>query len=239
MLSLTCGKTGPILSGLERFRVLKRSRGSLRASYSVLCKGMQLPLLRRCADLCVSEIYHLSLAGGKKDLPALRSLVVRAAGAGDLDALVQFYGDRPLLESRFDRGDLCILALCKEQVVAAAWFAVGPSEFHEDQETMHYYSKIPSGAAWIYDGRGTKLGAWGTLMAKLPQTLASRNIDNLVALVNFNNWRAIDAHRSLGFKSTATIGYVGAFGLHRCFFRTKESRWRPLPATVSGVELCV
>ena len=238
MTSLTRGKTGLLLPGLERFLVLKRSRGNLRAFYSVLRKGVQMPLLRQCVDLGVGEIYHLSLSRAKRDLPALRSLVVREAGAGDFDTLASFYDNRSLIQSRFDRDDLCILTLCREKVVAAAWFAVGPSEFHEDWDSTHFFGKIPTGCAWIYDGRGAKLGAWGSLMAKLPDMLERRNIDSLVALVDYNNWQAIDAHRSLGFQSAATIGSLGAFGFYRCFCRTAGDRWRHLPATVGGVELC-
>ncbi len=103
---------------------------------------------------------------------------------------------------------------------------------------MHYYGKISPGTAWIYDGRGTKLGAWGSLMATLPAMLEKRKVDGLAALVECNNWQALDAHRSLRFESTALLASFSLFGWHRCYCKSRDAFWRTIPTTVSDVELC-
>ncbi len=238
MPNLTRNNIALRLPAWERFLTLKRSRGNWRALYSVLQKALELPLLRRWMDLYVGEIHQLSLRDAKRNLRALRSIVVREAGADDLDALAQFYDNRLLIESRFARDDLCVVALCGEELVAAAWLTVGPGEFLEDAIQTHCVSKIPLGVAWIYDGKGTKLGAWGSLMARLPDLLEKRGLNDLLGMVDYNSWQSIDAHRSLGFRNAATFACLGAFGFRRCFHRTEGRRWRRLPLTIADVQFC-
>ncbi len=149
MTSITCRNTGLPLTGFRRFLSLKRTRGSLHASYSVLRKVLQIPLLRHCIE--------------------------------------KFFPD----------------------------------------------------TAWSYDGRGPKLGAWGSLMATFPAMLEKRKIHGLTALVECNNWQAFDAHRSLRFEATALRASLSLFGWHRCYYyKSKGAFWCTIPTTVSGVELC-
>ncbi len=129
------------------------------------------------------------------------------------------------------------LAETYSRKLARLLFSLTQSSANPPVTTLH--RKILPDTAWSYDGRGPKLGAWGSLMATFPAMLEKRKIHGLTALVECNNWQAFDAHRSLRFEATALRASLSLFGWHRCYYyKSKGAFWCTIPTTVSDVELC-
>ena len=139
--------------------------------------------------------------------------------------------------ARLERGDLCVLTVSQQKIGAALWLAIGPGVFREDWDDMRYTCQFPAGVGWTYDGKGTRWGAWGTLMARLPDLLDPFSVHELVTLIDCNNWQSLDAHRSLGYENIGAVGSIGALGLVCSVCRSRDRRWHRLPARIGSVEI--
>lgn len=237
MTTVTRPTTGLIPKSLARMLLLRHTRGSARAMYSMLRKVTSLPILRRCVYFCAGDLYYLQLAKSKSAARTPKSFVVRQATGEDLPALADFFGERELIDSRFERGDLCIITLCQDNIGAAVWLAVGPGEYHDDWGDLRCVCRLPAHVAWTYDGRGTKLGAWGTLMARLPDLLRKHGVTDLVTLIDCNGWKSIDAHKSLSYQHIGVIARLGVFGLKQSVCKPCPGSWRFLPTQLDKIEI--
>jgi len=196
-----------------------------------------LPLLRQGARIYAGELLRLSLADARPPGRTPRNFVVRVSEDNDWTSLVEYYGSESVVRDRVARGDLCVLTLCQDRIAAAGWMATGPGEFHEDWNEARYVCRFQSGVAWTYDGRGTKWGAWGTLMAHLPDLMRERDVHELITIIDCNNWKSLDAHRSLGYETIGFIGCIGALGLVRSACKPYGRRWQFPPATIAGLDI--
>ncbi|MFV2066357.1 MAG: hypothetical protein ACC645_05205 [Pirellulales bacterium] len=237
MRSVAAATTGSMRKRLARKFHLLRTRGAVRFGYTALRGIASLPLLRRSVRIYAGELLRLPLVDVSAVARTPRNFVVRLSDADDLPALVEYYGSEPLVRRRLDRGDLCVLTLCQDRIGAAVWLAVGPGDFREDWGEARYVCRFPTEVSWTYDGRGSKWGAWGTLMARLPDLMRQRGVHELVTLIDCNNWQSLDAHRSLGYETVGLIGCVGALGLIRSACKPLRRRWTFPPATIAGLEI--
>ena len=215
---------------------MRRKHGNARIAYAAVRKVVLLPVLRRCLRICASDVCRLELADGKRAARIPKSFVVRMANLDDLEPLAAYYDDRQLVSERFQRGDLCVITLCQDAIGAAVWLSFGPGEFREDWDQQRYTCCFPAGTGWSYDGRGTKWGAWGAMMAKLPELVRERDVDELWTMIDCNNWKSLDAHRSLGYETIGIVGSAGLFGLVRSICKRPRQWWHPLPARMGTVE---
>ncbi len=85
-----------------------------------------------------------------------------------------------------------------------------PNVSEEDWAELRCSFVFPPGVAWVYDGKGTKLGAWGSLLASLPGFLEEVGACQVATVVDVNNWKSLDTQRSLGFEN---IGWVACLAL--------------------------
>ena len=236
MTTVTRPTTGLIPQSLARMLLLRRSRGTARTVYSIVRKVTTLPIVRRCTYFCASDLYRLQLSKATSPTRTPKSFVVRQATGDDLPALADYFGDRALVETRLERGDVCVITLCQDKVGAAVWLTVGPGEYHDDWDDLRCVCRLPAHVAWTYDGRGTKLGAWGTLMAKLPDLLQEHGVTELDTLIDCNGWKSLDSHKSLSYENIGTIARFGAFGLMQSVCKPRRGKWRFLPTRLGEIE---
>ena len=74
-------------------------------------------------------------------------------------------------------------------------------------------------------------------MARLPHLLAERGLRTVFTLIEWNNWKSLDAHKSLGYESVGLVCCIQACGVARPAYRTSETRWQSPPGRIENVEL--
>ena len=237
MTSVTTAKTASLVAGGARWARRVRAHGLSRGAYSVIGKVVNLPVIRRFVDLCAVDVFHARLSDWKPGGHVLRGFDVRQADTRDLAALADYFGSEQRVRERFRRGDRCLAALSRGEMGAAVWFAVGPNDYTEDWDDLRCVFRFPSEVAWSFDGRGTKLGAWGSLMVRFPEQLRELGVEEVFTLVEWNNWRSVDSHKSLGFKNVAAIGCLRIAPLVWRAFSTNGRRWRAPPGSIGRLEL--
>lgn len=237
MTTVTRVRTGKTTAPLRRLLMLRRTRGSARALYSLLRHLASRPLLRPWVKICAGDLWRRNLADPGKTVRAPASYVVRLAGPQDLPELAEYSDGEQQVRTRFERGDLCVVTKCSDRIGAALWLTPGPGEFSEDAADFGCSFRIPAGVAWTYDGRGTKFGAWGTLMARLPGILRERDIHEINTVIDCNNWKSIDAHRSLGYETFGVVARATLFGIGATLCRPAGQRWRRLPMDLGGLAM--
>jgi hypothetical protein len=155
-----------------------------------------------------------------------------------LPELTDYFGERSRIERRFERGDVCLMTVCRKRICAAVWFALGPNNYTEDWEALQCAFRFPANTTWCFDGKGTKLGAWGSLMAKVPDYLRERDVREVFTMIGCNNWQSIDSHRSLGYQSIGLIASLGTPNRRSVLFREYGYPWQRLPGSMSKLKLC-
>ncbi len=228
MKTPTLAITGRLLAPWRRFMLLRKTRGMWRACYSLSRKLLKVTGLRSTLHLCASDLLLLPVSESHQPKRTPASYTVREAGAEDVAALADYYGSSAKVRRRLAEGNRCIITLCAEVIGAAVWLAPGPCEFNEDEDELSCTIIIPPNTAWTFDGRGTRLGAWGTLMARLPQLLPAWNVDTLATLIDSNNWQSLDAHVSLGYQTLGTFICTGTRWHRRPIYRSRSGPSRRL-----------
>jgi hypothetical protein len=151
--------------------------------------------------------------------------------------LSAYFGpDRPV-EARIRRGDVCVLATRGGQIGAALWLAVGPAEYGEDVPDLGCSLSVPPHVAFTYDGKGTRLGAWGTLMMQLPDLLGERQVGRTVTLVDIENTHSIRSHLALGYRRAGYVGCVKVARWVKTVYTEGGGTWRMLPGHIGSVVL--
>ena len=92
--------------------------------------------------------------------------------------------------------------------------------------------------AWMYDGKGTKLGAWGGMMMQTPKHLKEMGIEEIYTMIDWENRKSIEPMLSLGLAQVGSFIFLKLFGIK--FTRCKPQgsrRWRRLPARIGSLEL--
>ncbi len=242
MTILTRVKTGPLALRLRRAVQLRRARGTARAGYAVLRRLVAMPLLRHAVHLSAVDFWRLQLPESWSPPRTSPLFTVRLAQTDDIPALAHYFGHGKLVEARFARGDRCVIATSQGAIGAAVWLAIGPSQFAEDWEDLRCAFRFPAGVAWTYDGKGTKLGAWGTMMKLLPQflledSLLKDKVQEIATIIDCNNWQSMDAHRSLGYQSAGVLLHTRVLGCTVHLFKPLQQRWRRLPTAIDPVEV--
>lgn len=193
------------------------------------CFGGETPLI-------LSGLYTANVA----DLPNNvrgRRYEIRPATEQDLPRLSTYFGsDRPIA-NRYRRGDIGVLAVRGDEICAAVWLATGPTEYSEDVRDLGCSLAVPEGVVFSYDGKGTRLGAWGTLMAHLPRLLDELQIRQIVTLIDYENTLSIRSHRSLGYRREGYVGCVKFARWVQSFYTDAGGIWRMLPGRIGSVSL--
>jgi hypothetical protein len=236
MTFATTRTIGWFRSRLQRLVRLGRAHGPTRVAYRIARKLAALPGVRRCVRFCVVEVLTASTdelrSGGR--IP--KSFVVERAG-DDEQVLADYFGHTEFIHERLARNDVCIVTRCNGKIGAGVWLSAGPNDYHENWDELRCVVRFPAGVAWSYDGKGTRWGAWGALMARLPAFLDDLHVDDVYTLIDCDNQESLAGHFSLGYHRVALVGCVAIFGLSVTAYSPCGERWRPAPGRVGKLEL--
>ena len=151
---------------------------------------------------------------------------IRKATVEDEPAIAAYFEDEYLVRERFRRGDTCMITLAKEKVCAAVWFCSGPNQYVEDWGALRSVFRTETGSAWSFNGKGTRMGAWGALMTRFPGLLAEEGNQEVYTLIDFDNLPSIEAHRSLGYQRAGLFACFSALGITLRLFRPDAGKWQ-------------
>ncbi|NQU20513.1 MAG: hypothetical protein HQ567_04465 [Candidatus Nealsonbacteria bacterium] len=210
---------------------LARSRGLGRAVFRVADRVVNANWWRRWWRLGVVEIYHAPL-GDLRRSRVPRIFNVRMTTQDDLPALEDYFGDPQRVRDRFRRGDACAVCFCGNRIGAAVWFTVGMNDYHEDWETLRCTVRFPVGVAWTFDGKGTKLGAWGALMARLPEFLERLAVEDVYTVIDYDNIESINCQLSLGYRRIGLLVHLRFLAAVLNFGKLATGRWHRSPGQV-------
>ena len=214
---------------------LARSHGKMRAVCRLMRRVADHRWCRRWLGLNVVECFSVAVSDLVCDRPIPRGYVVRRATEDDLPAVGPFFGNSERARRRLGRGDVCVVTLAKEKVCAGVWLAVGPGVFEENLDALSCVVRFPEGVCLSFDGKGTRLGAWGSLMARLPQHLGELGVSEVFTMIDYDNRESLDGHLSLKYRRVGLIGCLRVFGLWLRIYKTPGRRWRRMPGRIGEV----
>ena len=214
-----------------------KSHGVFQAAYLLLHQVLDVSFLRsRCGFHCV-ELYGAKAAELQAQQRFPRAFTLRTASPGDLHGLQKFFLKPNEVSSRLERGDLCFLLEAGGHICAAEWLVRGPAQYREDRNLLGYVIRVPEGGGWLYDGKGTTPGAWGSLMRFVAATLPSLGIQEVFLITDLANVLSRASHRSLGYRVQGRVWHLRLPGVSLRRYTNGEHRWRPLPVTVGRHEV--
>lgn len=214
------------------------SRGDRRLlAYRVVRRLMSACYWQDGSPLTFSGLYSADVSQLRRTTGGRPRYVVRTAEYSDLPNLSAYFGPERSVDARLSRGDVCVLAVRSGQIGAAVWLAIGPAEYREDIPDLGCSLSVPSHVAFSYDGKGTRLGAWGTLMMQLPGLLDDRRVGQVVTLVDVENTHSIRSHLSLGYRRIGYVGCVKFAGWVQTIYTVGGGTWRMLPGRIGSVAI--
>lgn len=237
MSILTLVKTGSLGKRVRRIVQLQQTYGNVRVAYAILRRMLRLPLLRRTVQLCAVDFWRLPLTKPTDPVPPSSLFSVRLAERDQLPELAEYYSDAIRIDNRFAAGNLCVAAYSQGTIGAAVWLVMGPGHYVEDWCDLRCNFRFPEGTAWTFDGKGTRLGAWGTMMKQLPQLLDNCEAEEIATIIDSNNWPSLEAHRSLGYEAVGVLLHMRVLGITRHWFKPRGHWWQRLPSTIGNVEV--
>lgn len=221
---------------LVRLIRLARSHGVRRALYRVASRLANERWWKRWFRFVVVEVYSAPVSELKHSRSVPRLFTVKRAKQEDLRALEAYFGDARRVGNRCRRGDVCAMTLSNGEVGAAVWFTAGPNDYREDWEALRCVVRFPAGVAWTFDGKGTKLGAWGALMMRLPKYLGELAAKEVYTLIDYDNRESIDGHLSLGYRRAGVLVHLRFPGIMLTMCKADRGKWRRLPGRIGSLE---
>jgi hypothetical protein len=217
------GTTGYFHSRLQRLARLGRAHGPTRAAYRIAKRLSLLPIVRRCVRMDVVEVLAASADRLRSTGRTPKSFVVERAT--DEQELAEYFERADLVHKRLVAGDVCLVTRCGGKLGAGVWISPGPNDYDENRDELGCTVRFPAGVAWSYDGKGTRWGAWGALMARLPELLDELKLGEVYTLIDYDNQESLAGHRSLGYQRVGLVGCVALFGLSLSVCMPIGERW--------------
>jgi hypothetical protein len=183
------------------------------------------------------ELHHCLVTDLRYSNVAPTIYTVRLARKHDLEALIEFFSKPDVVRERWNRGDACLIALANDEICAATWWMLGPNTYDTDRRLLGSVFSLPSGVCWSHDAKGTRFGAYGTLLLHQRHYLTSLGIKEVWGAVDYQNKNAIAANHAAGFTTAGWLlhlTYLG-FRLTRC--RTPNTGWCSLPAVIGSLSV--
>ena len=212
-----------------------RSHGVRRAASRVLRRASEWRGCARWLHYSLVEVYHAPVSRLKRSDRVPSIFTIRPVAADDMPA-VEDYFEHGRVHERFRRGDVCLTTLVKGEMGAGVWFAPGECVVRDDWQALRCAVRVPAGVAWTYDGKGTKLGAWGAMMTQLPRHLERIGVEDVYTLIDYDNRESIDGHVSLGYRRVGIVANLRIFGCGVTATRADGRRWRRLPGRIGRIE---
>ena len=234
---MTFAKThtiGPVRSRLQRLMRLGRAHGPARAAYRVVKRLSTLPVVRWCVRFDLVEVLTATTdqLGTAGRIP--KSLVVERAT--DEAELAEYFARPDLVRERLAAGDVCLVTRAGGKLGAGVWLRPGPGDYDENRDELGCTIRFPAGVAWSYDGKGTRWGAWGALMARMPAFLDELALGEVYTLIDYDNQESLAGHRSLGYRRAGLVGCVALMGLSLTVCVPDGRRWHFAPGYVGKLQ---
>lgn len=226
---------GTYLNRVKRRIRLARTHGPGRTAYSAAAWASRRPVLRNIGEICLAELFELPLPQWPTARRGPSCYVVREAVSKDAWALGEYFGNAQLIRERSQQDDVCVIAETGGKIAAAMWLKIGPAVYLEDASSMGCCFHIAEKAVWTYDGKGTRIGAWGTLMSQLPSLVEIHGVERVVTLIESNNWQSLDSHRGWGFQRLGSVASMQVLGKRHIRCRGRDGSWDRLPQSLPPV----
>ena len=224
-------------SPIARLVRMLRTCGKARTAYAIVRWATAVRWWPKRLQFMVTEVFNVSMSDLDRSQRIPRVFTVRRAEEKDLPALQKYFAAPERVRDRFRRGDVCVMTLAEGEICAAVWLAAGPADIREDWDDIRCVFSVPADVAWSFDGRGAKVGAWGSLMARLPEFLDELHIAEIFTLIDFRNRPSFDSHKSLGYQSVGLIFCLQMFGLALHLFKPRAGKWRRLPTRIGKLQV--
>ena len=212
-----------------------RSHGVRRALSRVARRLSESRWCRRWLQFVLAEVYHAPVSQLKRSRRVPGVFTVRPIEADDLP-VVEAYFDNSRVHERFRRGDVCFVTFVKNEIGGGVWFSTGPNVYPDDWPTLRCAVSIPAGVAWTFDGKGTRMGAWGAMMMRLPEYLEGVGAEDVYTLIDYDNQKSINGHLSLGYRRGGMVVNLRVLGLGLTAYKADGHRWRLLPGRIGRLE---
>lgn len=223
----------------RRKRIVAHARryGRDRAACLLLHRLTLLPLVRSVFSWHLRELFVVQAAEMKVPSRVPGNYQIRIANHDDEAALSEYFGSADRVRERLTRGDICLIAYCRNEIGAAVWFVPGPASYSDDWNDVRCSFDVPAGAVWSYDGKGTMFGAWGSLMAKLPDHLQQWKVDRVFTAIDYHNGESLRGHQSLGYRRLGMLRSFMLPGISRTVCKRSQDSWSPLPVAWESLQL--
>jgi L-amino acid N-acyltransferase YncA len=140
---------------------------------------------------------------------------VREGTPGDVAALTALEGKRAVFESRFARGDRCVVAIADGRVVGYEWFSDRP--VHHEAE-WNYGIAVPPDAVYAYDAyiapTHRNSGVWLRFKAHLAEWMAMHGKREVITFIDEGNVASWNTHVRFGFRPADTVLAIRVLGVH-------------------------
>ncbi len=225
--SKTSRKSGRFVR-LVRFA---RSHGVCRALSRVARRLSESRWCERWLRAAMVEVYHAPVSQLKRSRRVPEVFTIRTIEADDMPA-VETYFESPHVHERLRRGDVCLVTLVKNEIGSGVWLIPQERIYRDDWSALGCAVRIPDRAAWTFDGKGTKLGAWGAMMMQLPERLERIGVEDVYTQIDYDNQESIAGHLSLGYRRVGMVVHLKVLGVGLTACRADGNRWRLLPGRI-------
>lgn len=213
-----------------------RSHGICRALSRIASRLSDSRWCRRGLQFALAEVYHAPVSQLKRSRRVPGIFNVRPVEADEL-RVAEAYFATPLVNERFRRGDVCLATFLKDKIGGGVWFFTGPNVYSDDWPTHRCTVCVPAGVAWTFHGKGTRMGAWGATMMRLPEYLEEVGAEDVYTLIDYDNQGSIDGHLSLGYRRVGMVVNLRVLGLGLTVYKADGRRWRRLPGRIGRLKL--
>jgi len=226
--STAAGKPNLLLKAVR----FARSQGIRLTLYRAVKRLIGLCRLQKRLGLCVVDLFAAGVSELKSHGRIPRAFQVRPAREEEWPELGPYFENPQRVRDRLQRGAVCTITVAGQQVCAGLWLSFGPCQHAEDRADVGCVFQFPEGVAWSFDGKGTRWGAWGALMARLPEYLEERGVGEMFLMIECDNRESIDGHRSSGFRRVGRVFFLKIFRPWLCLWKPEGGSWRRLPGQI-------
>jgi len=209
-----------------------RSQGIHVTLYRVVKRLIGICRLHKRLTVCIVDVFTARVSELKSHRRIPRAFDVRVARQEDLPKLGPYFENPQRVRDRVRRGAVCTITVAGEEICAGLWLSFGPGQHAEDRHDVGCVFQFPEGVAWSFDGKGTRWGAWGALMTRLPEYLQEQGTREVYLMIECDNRESLDGHLSSGFRRAGRIVSLRILWPWLCLWKPEGGAWRRLPGQI-------
>jgi L-amino acid N-acyltransferase YncA len=160
----------------------------------------------------ISQSYVLQASGPLKNLHGESNCAVRNASVDDLEIISRCQDKKEKFQSRFRKGDDCIIALSDGNILGFLWYSTHRVYI---EEKTGYRLSIPEDAVYTYDEyvlpEFRKRGILNQLFRFQGDWMISNGKKDTIVMIEHDNKTSLEAHARKGFLKTKKVLYIKVF----------------------------